>query len=179
MYGIQTIPISRKKLNLIDEDFDLVMISNYYFESLVLLKQTLCMDWSDLYAPPTKVKHYDRAKFTDADKEIFHNFFKQDIAIFNRFNQTFWKKVEAYGYEKMTKDVAFLKKMYDRCNADKWLPGCESGHAGHEMVQSFKDRERLPMGGVKSVLKYMKDNGGDCAWGKFPELWKKHYGDTL
>ena len=44
------------KLAEMETDFDLVMISNYYFESLVLLKDTLCMDWPDLYVPPTKVK---------------------------------------------------------------------------------------------------------------------------
>ena len=45
-----------EKIGEMEKDFDLVMISNYYFESLVLLKDTLCMDWPDLYVPPTKVK---------------------------------------------------------------------------------------------------------------------------
>ena len=51
----------------------------------------------DLYVPPTKVKHYQRAEFTDKDKQIFNEFFKQDVAIFNHFNKTFWRKVENYG----------------------------------------------------------------------------------
>ena len=85
------------KLLEMEEDFDLVMISNYYFESLVLLKRALCMDWSDLYVPPTKVKHYDHAQFTQNDKRIFNQFYKQDVAIFNHFNKTFWKEVEKYG----------------------------------------------------------------------------------
>ena len=41
------------------------MISNYYFESLVLLKNELCMDWADLYVPPTKVK--DRLKIFNSN----------------------------------------------------------------------------------------------------------------
>ena len=45
-----------QKIGEMENDFDLVMISNYYFESLILLKQVLCMDWADLYVPPTKVK---------------------------------------------------------------------------------------------------------------------------
>ena len=49
-------PYLETQLAKMDRDFDLVMISNYYFESLVLLKDTLCMDWPDLYVPPTKVK---------------------------------------------------------------------------------------------------------------------------
>ena len=51
----------------------------------------------DLYVPPTKVKHYQRAEFTDTDKIIFNDFFKQDVKIFNHFNKTFWQKVENYG----------------------------------------------------------------------------------
>jgi len=86
-----------KQLNIMDFDFDLVMISNYYFESLILLKRSLCMDWTDLYVPPTKVKHYQRAEFTESDHKIFNEFYKQDVAIFHRFNQTFWKKVDEYG----------------------------------------------------------------------------------
>ena len=50
------------KLAEMEDDFDLVMISNYYFESLVLLKDVLCMDWPDLYVPPTKVKETFRQK---------------------------------------------------------------------------------------------------------------------
>ena len=49
-------PYLETQIAKMDRDFDLVMISNYYFESLVLLKDTLCMDWPDLYVPPTKVK---------------------------------------------------------------------------------------------------------------------------
>ena len=93
-----------------ENDFDLVMISNYYFESLILLKQTLCMDWADLYVPPTKVKHYEHAKFTDNDKQIFSKFYHQDNLIYNHFNKTFWNKINDYGQQRMKDDVKRLKR---------------------------------------------------------------------
>jgi len=35
--------------------------------------------------------------------------FLQNIALYDYFNQTFWKKVDAYGIKKMKKDVEILR----------------------------------------------------------------------
>ena len=67
------------------------------FEANIFTKKEKFNPNFDLYVPPTKVKHYQRAEFTDKDKTIFNDFFKQDVKIFNHFNKTFWQKVENYG----------------------------------------------------------------------------------
>lgn len=167
------------QLKMMENDFHLVMISNYFFESLVLLKRNLCMDWTDLYVPPTKVKHYERAEFTDSDQTIFNQFYKQDVAIFNHFNKTFWQEVENYGHEKMKDDVQYLKSIYAKCDIDKSQKGCGSGgHQGHEAIKSGDDRKRIVAASMPHLLQYMKSNGGDCPWGKFPVLWNKYFPAT-
>jgi len=38
----------------------------------------------------------------------------QDIALYQHFNKTLWKKVDAYGREKMRKDIDRMKKIENR-----------------------------------------------------------------
>ena len=78
--------------------------------------------------------------------------------------------------DQMNLDVLYLKEIYAKCDKDKSQPGCAS-HGGHEPIK-FKERLRLESGSMPNLLKYMKDNGGGCEWGKFPILWNKYFPAT-
>ncbi|CBY19207.1 unnamed protein product [Oikopleura dioica] len=106
-----------------ENDFDLVMISNYFFESLVLLKQELCMG--------------------EGIGLQIHLY----VAIYNHFNKTFWQRVETYGRDKMKKDVEHLKKIYEQC-AEKTI---DCSHKGHEAIKK-EIPEKIPRGSVEEFL---------------------------
>lgn len=115
-----------KQLDMIKTDFDLVLISDYYFESLVLLKNELCMDWSDMYVPPTKIKDYNHLVLSETQVTQFEQFFKQDVRLFREFNTTFWARVETYGKSRMEADVRYLKLLYLQCAKNPLLEQCSS-----------------------------------------------------
>lgn len=79
----------------------------------------------------------------------------------------------------MKDDVQYLKSIYAKCDIDKSQKGCGSGgHQGHEAIKSGDDRKRIVAGSMPHLLQYMKSNGGDCPWGKFPVLWNKYFPAT-
>ena len=96
-----------------DDFYDFVAISEYYYESLVLLREQLCLPWTALYVEDRMVSStYEKVDFTLKQKKNLKLFFQQDEAIYNYFNASFWKKVENYGIKRMEKDVKRLKRKF-------------------------------------------------------------------
>ena len=99
------------------ETFDLVMLSDYFFESLVLLGEELCVDHKILFAKERmESAPYEKVELNERQMATFKKYFKQDYYIYAHFKKIFDKKVKKYGRRKMEKSVAELKKMYEKCN---------------------------------------------------------------
>jgi len=101
-----------------DRRFDLIMITEYYWESLVLMKDLLCMSWIDLFIDSRTVGAYDKPTFTESEVAKFKDFNKLDEFIYQKSNSTFWERVQDRpgGMTKMEADVAKLKSLYAFCN---------------------------------------------------------------
>ena len=104
-------------LRKVKEDFHLVMISDYMAESLIMLKNELCLDFKDIVYF-TKNRRADRLRqqirnITTARIHVkgWNNI---DYRIFEYYNATFWKKVREGG-TKFQEDVKTLK------DKNKWL----------------------------------------------------------
>ncbi|XP_070547043.1 galactosylceramide sulfotransferase-like [Ptychodera flava] len=118
----------------LDKELDLVMISDYYEESLVLLKRLLCWGMDDiLYISKgirSKNRRYDMSQSL-AQKIIKWN--KADVKLFNHFNSTFWKRVNSYGkhfYEDLSEFRTRLQQFHEECvdtNKTKRIQGREDG----------------------------------------------------
>merc|ERR1712037_830753 len=59
-----------------DENFTLILLTDFFDESLILMKHLLCCDW-------------DQA----------------DHKLYDHFNTTFWRRVEAFGVDKMNSEL--------------------------------------------------------------------------
>ena len=99
-------------LNFIDEEFGLVMIMEYFDESLVLLKRLLCWDLEDilyfkLNERPDKKK---QALLTNDVKQNIKSWNKADVLLYERFNKTLWDKIEKIGPEFYRELDTFRKK---------------------------------------------------------------------
>ena len=82
------------------KDFDLVMISDYMAESLILLKDLLCWDLKDVvYFTLNKRPDECRQKIKNVGntQKRIREWNKIDNVIFNYFNRTFWEKVNSKG----------------------------------------------------------------------------------
>ena len=86
-------------INQLENQFSLVMIVDYFFESLILLKRKLCWNFKDIVFHRSNVNTDKYQALPPSGKyfEIFKNFSRVDFKLFDHFNSTFWRKVKAEG----------------------------------------------------------------------------------
>ena len=118
------------------KDFDLVMISDYMTESLVLLKGLLCWDLKDVaYFTMNKRPDECRQKIKNIEetRKRIKECNKIDYEIFDYFNRTFWEKVNSKGssFKSDLDQLLSVKKQLDQsclshgCHYDEsqpWFP---------------------------------------------------------
>lgn len=101
----------------LDEKMALVLITEYFDESLLLMKQMFCWNFTDiLYVKkrqqPSKIV-LDKA----TRKEILSRS-APDVALYNHFLRVFWRKVEEYGptfQEDLKTFRNLLNETWDKC----------------------------------------------------------------
>ncbi|XP_002742068.1 galactosylceramide sulfotransferase-like [Saccoglossus kowalevskii] len=100
-------------------DFDLVMITEYFDESLILLKQLLCWEFEDiLYVHQNARKNRPRFKIDDWKRQRIFEINSADYKLYQHFNKTFWHKVRAYGdsfYDDLVTFRGMLQKVPLEC----------------------------------------------------------------
>ena len=98
------------KIRELESAFDLVMITEYFDESLLLLRKLLCWRMEDVVYLKHGVRSADyRKKNNDSLADKIREWNKADLMLYNHFNETFWRKVLEYG-PSFSQDLAKLKK---------------------------------------------------------------------
>ncbi|XP_067833057.1 galactosylceramide sulfotransferase-like [Heptranchias perlo] len=131
-------------LQKLEGTFSLVMLTEYFDESLVLLKDLLCWELEDVMYFPLNARapsHLWRPlPELEAQARAWNGL---DSRLYAHFNRTFWRKVDSYGRRRMTWEVAELR----------WLNGQMAGVCieGGGLVEASQVRERAfrpwqPMG---------------------------------
>ncbi|KAI4896543.1 hypothetical protein NFI96_020269, partial [Prochilodus magdalenae] len=119
-------PRVEEAIQVITQRFELVMLVEHFEESLILLKDALCWDMEDLlFFKLNARKGSTISKLTPELRAKALEWNSIDWKLYRHFNDTFWQKVEAYGLERMAKDVAELQ----RRNAEMATICIEGGHA--------------------------------------------------
>ncbi|XP_077988234.1 galactosylceramide sulfotransferase-like [Glandiceps talaboti] len=78
--------------------FDLVLLTEYFDESLILMKKLLCWKTEDiLYLSKGKRPDSRRYQINDELREKIVKWNAADVQLYDYFNKTFWQKVEQYG----------------------------------------------------------------------------------
>ncbi|KAL9981527.1 hypothetical protein ACROYT_G010237 [Oculina patagonica] len=86
-------------IQFLDKEFDLVMIMDYFDESLVLMKRLLCWEMDDILFLKLNERQ-DKEKdtiLTDDVRENVKRWNKADVFLFEYFNKSFWEKIENEG----------------------------------------------------------------------------------
>ena len=86
-------------IDFLNKEFDLVMIMDYFDESLILLKRLLCWEIDDILNVKVN-ERLDKEKasnLSDRVKENIKRWNKADVLLFTYFNATFWRKIEMEG----------------------------------------------------------------------------------
>ena len=101
----------RQKIERLSMEIDLMMINEYYDESLILLKQLMCWDFEDiLYIPKGVRSKSHRAKLTHDLLKNIRKWNSADMLLYEHFNKTFWAKVGAYGPD-FERDLATFRSL--------------------------------------------------------------------
>ncbi|XP_070845421.1 galactosylceramide sulfotransferase [Chaetodon trifascialis] len=149
-------PRVMRDIHNLAKQFDLVLIAEYFEESLILLKDTLCWTMEDiLYFKLNARKRSSVSQLTPELRAKARQWNGADWRLYQHFNATFWARVEAFGRERMKEEVKELR----RRNAEMKAICIQDG--GAVEAQKIQDTRFLPWQpvGESSILGYnMKKN---------------------
>lgn len=99
-------------IEFLEKEFDLVMVSDYFDESAVLLKRLLCWEFEDVLYMKNN-ERLDKEKAVGLGEDVIENikrWNKADMLLFDHFNQTLWHKIKMEG-ESFNEDLATFRRM--------------------------------------------------------------------
>lgn len=104
-----------KWIEHLDKTFDLVLITDYFDESMVLLKEELCWETEDIsYLKSNSRNTQDSQSVRNWLGEEYANklleWNKADWKLYRHFNETFTQKVEDFGVQRMKREVQKLQE---------------------------------------------------------------------
>ncbi|XP_053567406.1 galactose-3-O-sulfotransferase 4-like [Bombina bombina] len=96
---------------MVETTFNLVLITEYFDESLILLKDALCWSLDDVVAFPLNIRsNSSKVSLSFETQQKIKKWSQSDWQLYNYFNKTFWNKVEKFGRERMQHEVLELKR---------------------------------------------------------------------
>ncbi|XP_035681431.1 galactose-3-O-sulfotransferase 2-like [Branchiostoma floridae] len=106
-------------IDRIEKIFSVVMIADYFEESLVLLKHTLCWDINDVTFFKINARKNESIRSMTADMaEKIRQWNRSDVMLFDHFNKTLWSKLSKLPFD-WRKEVEVLKaknlQLQDEC----------------------------------------------------------------
>lgn len=148
-------PRVTKAIENLSNHFHLVLLAEYFEESLILLKELLCWTMEDvLYFKLNARKNSSVSQLTPELRDKAKKWNGIDWKLYQHFNATFWKKVEAYGINRMKGDVNELR----RRNAEMKAICVEGGNAVESQnIQNNHFQPWQPVG-ESSILGYNMNN---------------------
>ncbi|KAL0979715.1 hypothetical protein UPYG_G00188640 [Umbra pygmaea] len=149
-------PQVEEGIRAIADRFQLVMMVEHFDESIILLKDALCWEMDDLlFFKLNARKDSTVSKLTPELRAKALEWNAVDWRLYQHFNDTFWRKVQAYGSQRMADDVAELR----RRNAEMAAICIEGGHAVDAVNIQDTDMQPWQPIGEKSIMGYnLKQN---------------------
>ena len=83
-------------IETLEKQFDLVILTEYFLESMVLLADIMCIPYEVLWAERKKELDYYKEPLNERQMEIFKTLFKQDYMVYDHFNKTLHGKLTVY-----------------------------------------------------------------------------------
>ena len=96
----------------LDQEMALVLITEYFDESMVLLKHTLCWDLDDIVYIAKNVRPHP-AQISDKLRDKIRQWNSVDTKLYDYFNKTLWRKIDEMGTYFETELAKFKKAMSD------------------------------------------------------------------
>ncbi|XP_020642085.2 galactose-3-O-sulfotransferase 2 [Pogona vitticeps] len=96
----------------VEQNFNLILIADYFDESMILLKDILCWDLDDVVYFKMNARSLDTVQTMNPEsKEKVKEWCALDWMLYVHFNNTFWNKIqERMDLKTLYKEVEFLRK---------------------------------------------------------------------
>ncbi|XP_077977820.1 galactosylceramide sulfotransferase-like [Glandiceps talaboti] len=108
-----------KLISQIAAAFDLVLITEYFDESLILLKKELCWDLENIiyFKKNARFGHGDSPIMSVKLQHKIREFNKADVLLYDHFNKTLWQKIREYG-PSFQSDLELFRRRLDDLKSD-------------------------------------------------------------
>ncbi|XP_069474191.1 galactose-3-O-sulfotransferase 2-like [Ambystoma mexicanum] len=132
---------SRLNIVAIESLFNLVLIAEYFDESMILLKDTLCWNMDDVVSFTLNSRDdKTRLPLSENAREQIKNWNKLDWELYDYFNTTFWNKIDkGIGSERMKQQVSELRQKREELGKT-----CLQGGSKVD-PKSIKDKSMVPL----------------------------------
>jgi hypothetical protein len=148
----------RKSLIEMDQQFDLVILTEHFWESIVLLSHLMCVEYSTLYRAYANKKDYEVSQLTPNQLATFEKYNKVDIELYNFFNASLHEKIDAFGKVRMRSEIILAKRAYQKCAKSKTD---ECSHVHHP--PKGKPMKKEPTLKLSTYLNLMEKYEGKCS----------------
>ncbi|XP_077985227.1 galactosylceramide sulfotransferase-like [Glandiceps talaboti] len=133
------------KIKQLDKELDLVLLTDYYDESLLLLKKMMCWDFEDILYHAFKVHKKEQPPVTPEMSKILKRLMRPDTKLYEHFNNTFWDKVRHYDGD-FTADLIKFRSMKEelglKCEQEEQSDYCKLVHTDDvAMVHMVLERQ--------------------------------------
>ncbi|XP_054760373.2 galactosylceramide sulfotransferase-like [Lytechinus pictus] len=107
----ENLTVVSNKINQLSTEIHLIMLNEYYDESMILLKKLMCWDFEDVLY--TKLGIRSKSHRNSINKTVeakIKEWNAADVMLYDHFNRSFWGKIRAYG-PTFSDDLAHLRAM--------------------------------------------------------------------
>ncbi|XP_069624215.1 galactose-3-O-sulfotransferase 2-like [Ranitomeya imitator] len=95
----------------IETMFNLVLITEYFDESLILLKDALCWSFDDVLSFPLNSRNDSNRKvLSEETQDKVKTWNQLDWQLYVYFNKSFWEMVDKFGQDRMQSEVQELQR---------------------------------------------------------------------
>lgn len=119
----------REAITTLEREIDLFLLVDYFDESLLLLKKAMC--WSlDKILYFRQNQRTNRIPINEKTKARIRSWNSDDVALYQHFNSTFWRKVHDYGpsFKKDLRELRhYLREWEKRCDRREVVKGKDAG----------------------------------------------------
>jgi len=120
-----------QKIAEMDEVFQFVLLTDFFDESLILMKAKLCWDWDDVVYVKFKMRTEEaKATINPTLAEQIKSWNRADFKLYEHFNTTFWQTVEHFGKERMEAELEEFR--------------VKQKEAEHECIQAYEPFKKKP-----------------------------------
>ncbi|XP_038052306.1 galactose-3-O-sulfotransferase 2-like [Patiria miniata] len=112
-----------EKIQQLETEFDLILILEHFDESLVLLRHLMCWDVDDVVYFVLNSRKSSVKTVAREPAEKIRRWNAGDLRLYQTFNRTLWRRVEAFGRRRMRHEVgelrARIRHFVDRCAGNR------------------------------------------------------------